>query len=135
MTLIAIIWTIILLEIAALHLLWAARIWVPIREEEALARAVVGSAGITRMPGMVPCAAVALALAVAASLPWWDVFGLRRAALLAMALVFLARGAATYIPAIARLCPEEPFRSLNRKAYGPLCLMLGILAALLATVA
>ncbi|MGR3466460.1 MAG: hypothetical protein ACU0CI_01160, partial [Shimia sp.] len=40
-----------LLLIAALHALWALRIWWPIREEAALARAVVGTEGITRMPG------------------------------------------------------------------------------------
>ena len=128
MMLAALIWTVVLLDLAALHAAWAARVWVPISDEARLARAVVGSAGIERMPGPAACATVATLLAIGATLPWWDALGLARAALLAAGLVLGLRGVAAYLPAWARLTPEEPFRSLDRQAYGPLCLALSLLA-------
>ena len=42
-----------LIVIAAVHLLWALGFWWPIKDEAALARAVVGTKGIDRMPGAV----------------------------------------------------------------------------------
>ena len=41
------------------------------------------------------------------------------------AAVFAARGAVGYITVWARLTPEEPFRSYDRRYYAPLCLLLG----------
>ncbi|PWJ20484.1 DUF3995 domain-containing protein [Jannaschia seohaensis] len=131
----AIIWSVVLADLATLHLLWAARIWFSIREEAELARAVVGTAGVERMPGPVLCAAVALALGLAATLPWWAAFGLQRAALLALSVVFFLRGLAPFTGPWARLTPEEPFRRLDRAAFGPLCLALAVLAASLGSVA
>jgi len=45
-TFIALLASIGLIVIAAAHLLWALGIWWPIKDEAALARAVVGSKGI-----------------------------------------------------------------------------------------
>lgn len=128
MTLTAVIWSVVLADLAALHLLWALRVWLPTGHERSLARAVLGTRGVEHMPGPVACLVVATALAVAASLPWWDAFGLQRAALLAAGAVFACRGVAAYVPAWERLTPEHPFRKLDRAVYGPLCLALGLLA-------
>lgn len=122
----------VLAALAALHLAWAIGWWVPIREEAALARAVVGTRGVTRMPGPVPCALVAVALAFLATLPLTPGFPGRRLLLAAAALVFLARGVLPYTAFWHRLLPEQPFSQLDRQVYGPLCLALGAGLALLA---
>lgn len=110
---------------AALHLLWAIGAWVPIRDEAALARATVGAPGNTKMPGPIPCALVSVALSFAAALPHLTTFPLRTLLLLGIAAVFLLRGMAAYLPAWRKLVPEEPFATLDRRYYGPLCLLLG----------
>ena len=119
--------------LAALHLLWAIGFWIPIRDETALARAVLGTKGVTRMPGPVPCALVAVALAFAAILPFRPGFPFRDVLMPLIAAVFILRGIAAYLPAWRKLVPEQPFATLDRKAYGPLCLALGIGYLTLAT--
>ena len=42
-----------------------------------------------------------------------------------IATVFLARGVAGYVPAWRRLQSAEPFTTLDRRYYAPLCLALG----------
>jgi hypothetical protein len=122
----AVILSVVLLAIAALHLLWGIGFWWPIRDEAGLARAVVGRAGITRMPGAVPCASVGTALMVLASwlyLPQeiWFV----RAGTGIAAGVFVLRGIAAWVPAFQRITPEPAFRRLDTALYGPLCLAIG----------
>jgi len=125
MIVLAVSLSVVLLMAAALHLLWALGHFWPGHDEAALARAAVGTAGITRMPGAVPCALVTVALLFAAAWPWLPAGSLRTLGLVTLALVFLGRGAAAYVPAFAALSPEEPFRTLDRRAYGPICLGLG----------
>ncbi len=115
----------VLIVLAALHLLWALGWWFPLAEERALARAVVGARGIERMPGAVPSSLVVVALLFAAAWPWFGPSGLKTSGLAALTLVFLGRGAASYLPAWRRIVPEQPFATLDRRAYGPLCLALG----------
>ena len=55
MTLLALIASLGLIIITAIYLLWALGYWWPIKDETALARAVVGTKGITKMPGAVAC--------------------------------------------------------------------------------
>lgn len=112
--------------IACLHLMWAIGFWIPIKDEEQLAKAVVGSRGITRMPGAVACAVVTLALAFATVLPHLANYPGRSVLMLGISVVFLARGVATYTPQWRRRVPEEPFASLDRSLYGPLCVAIGI---------
>jgi hypothetical protein len=122
---ITVILTLILLAIAALHLMWAIGWWFPIRDEAALARAVVGTAGITRMPGAVACALVVVALLAVIAILWWPQGWLRTTGLWGAAAVFLLRGAVAYTPLMDGAAPEEPFRSLNRRWYSPLILLIG----------
>ncbi len=118
--------SVVLIALAALHLLWAIGYWIPIRDEEQLAKAVVGTRDITRMPGAVPCALVTLALTFAAILPHNPGFPARDLLMPAIAVVFLARGAAAFVPAWRKRVPQEPFATLDRSVYGPLCLIIGI---------
>lgn len=124
----------LLSAVAALHALWGMRIWWPLGDEQKLARAVVGARNIEKMPSRISCFLVALALAfialvtlqlgkVAAPIPLPD-WALALAGLCS-AGVFIVRGVAGFLPFWARLAPEEPFRSYDRKYYAPLCLILG----------
>lgn len=125
MIVLAVTLTVVLLMAAGIHLLWALGHFWPGHDQAALARAAVGTAGITRMPGAVPCALVTVALLFAAAWPWLGDSSLRTLGLAALSIVFLGRGAAAHVPAFAALSPEEPFRTLDRRAYGPICLGLG----------
>jgi hypothetical protein len=116
----------VLIAIAGVHILWGVGYWFPIRDEAALARAVVGTHGITRMPGAVPCALVAVALLFLASVLFWPTGGLRQGMLWAAAAVFGLRGAVAYAPFWRRIVPEQPFARLDRQFYAPLCLLIGI---------
>lgn len=125
MSLLAYVLSTLLLIPAALHLLWAMGYWTPIRDEAQLARSVVGAPGITRMPGAVACALVAVVLFFAALLPHLVWFPYRNLLQSGFAAVFLLRGSAAFLPAWRRLVPEQPFATLDRRFYGPLCLLLG----------
>ena len=45
---------------------------------------------------------------------------------LLLALVFLGRGVAGVLPAFERAAPEQPYLSLNRRIYSPLCVLAGL---------
>jgi hypothetical protein len=120
-----------LLAIGIAHLLWSIGILWPIRDEALLARAVVGSPGVERMPPKVRSLGVAililLACVVAFSVADPVSGGLPLTFLAALAaLLFLGRGAIGYTDWWRTRTPEEPFRSLDRKTYSPLCLILGV---------
>ncbi len=115
----------LLLIPAALHLLWAIGYWTPIRDEAQLARAVVGAPGITRMPSAVACAVVAVGLIFAALLPHLGWFPFRKLLLSLFAAIFLLRGGAAFLPVWRKLVPEQRFATLDRRFYGPLCLLVG----------
>lgn len=61
-------------------------------------------------------------------LPQW----LQMLALWGLILVFLGRGLITYTPIAARYSVVEPFQTLNRKYYSPLCVLLGLCLLVLA---
>ncbi|MDP1729752.1 MAG: DUF3995 domain-containing protein [Devosia sp.] len=119
-----------LLAVAIAHFVWSVGGTWPIRDEALLARTVVGLPGITRMPPRIMSFGVALATLAAgvAALAladdsgggaWLTIIG----ALLAM--VFLGRGAIGFTAAWRARFPEEPFATLDRKNYSPLCLAIG----------
>ncbi len=120
--------------LAGLHVYWGqGGLW-PEEDEAALARTVVGAAGIREMPAASACYGVASLLFFAGLWPLM-ITGLLHALLpmellvlfgYALSAVFLARGAAAYHPAFRRIFPEEPFATLDRQRYGPLCLMIGV---------
>jgi hypothetical protein len=119
-----------LLMVAVAHLLWSlGRTW-PIRNETLLAQTVVGLPGITRMPPKVASFAVsvlvlaagvvALALADHTSGSWW-----LTALGVVLAAVFIGRGVLGYTPGWRARFPTEPFATLDRKNYSPLCFWIG----------
>ena len=129
--LIAAVVGIALLAVAIAHLLWSFGLMWPIRDEKLLARTVVGFPGIQRMPakyksfGVAVAAFAACTIAFSVADPTSGGVALTVLALVA-GLVFLARGAIGYTAWWATKTPEEPFRTLDRKNYSPLCLALGV---------
>lgn len=121
---------VLLLAVAMAHFAWGlGKTW-PLNAEPMLARTVIGSAGLERMPprlrslavglGALAAGVVAVALAddSGGGMPL-DLLGLL------LAVAFLARGVLGYTGWWARRTPEEPFRTLDRRNYSPLCLALG----------
>lgn len=124
----------ILFVIAVFHIYWAfGGVW-PGKDEASAARTVAGFEGMTKMPPPAAAIAVALAVSVAAllalalagtiSLPMPD--WLVRLASWGAAAVFISRGIAGYMPAWRRLTPEQPFATLDKRLYSPLCMLLGL---------
>lgn len=125
-----------LLVIALLHLAWGLGVRWPVGDETRLVATVIGIRGQTTMPTLGPCVAVAVALAVVATLVFRQALTpgpFTRLALIAAAAVFLARAIAPWLPVWRRLTPQQPFARLDRLVYGPLCLL--IAAGLAAVVA
>lgn len=116
----------VLIPLAVLHILWGIGFWFPIEDEAQLVRTVAGFSDATEMPGAVACALVAVALMMAVTCLWWPPGPFRFLALCVIGAVFLARGAAAFTPFWRKLTPMEPFATLDRKYYGPMCLALGL---------
>lgn len=119
--------------IAMLHASWGLGNHWPAGSAQALAKAAVGTRGVTRMPPPSQCFAVA---AILAGVACWPLFALgllaeawpRWLTLVAgagIAAVFFGRGVAGYISTWRRRFPEEPFATYDRRYYSPLCLALG----------
>ena len=116
--------------LSVLHLVWGFGVTWPEADSRALARRVAGFKGIDRMPRPAACFFVAAMLAFAAlatlmaaglaptRYPEWIVL----TAVSAVAAVFGLRGVLAYSPAWRARTPEEPFATLDRRFYGPLCL-------------
>ena len=119
-----------LLMVALAHFLWSlGKTW-PIRDETLLARTVIGTPGATRMPNRLLTLAVslltlaagivALSLADHASGGWpLTLLGV------GLAAIFIGRGILGYTPGWRARFPAEPFATLDRKNYSPLCLWTG----------
>lgn len=131
---------VVLTIVAVLHAYWAFGGRWPGHDELSLARTVVGSKGVTTMPARGPTLVVALLIFVAGVLALAPVGVspivlppmLQTLAIAALAVVFLARGAIGFTPLFRRLQAEEPFATLDRRLYSPLCLALGAGFAVLA---
>ncbi|WP_411642180.1 DUF3995 domain-containing protein [Loktanella agnita] len=124
MMVLAILMSLILGAVALLHVFWGFGIWLPIRDEAALTRAVVGARGVTRMPGPIPCFLVALALGLVIAALWTQGWMISRIILWLAIVVFLGRGLLAYTKHWRKMTPEEPFATYDRRIYGPFCLML-----------
>jgi hypothetical protein len=120
-----------LVSLSALHLSWAAGFTWPASDETRLAESV---AGLRQMPSTMTCVVVGGGLGFAAA----AVAGLggsdRSARVLrsGIALGFIIRGVAGVTGKTNRLVSWQPsshFITLDRRYYGPLCLMIGAAAA------
>jgi len=142
---IAIALGIVLLEISLLHYYWAFGGFWPGTDEISLAKTVVGSAPSKSgepapMPARPITFLVATAIIAAAFFPiiWAGLIipypihaSLVMVGMWVLTAIFLLRGASGMLPLFDRFSPEEPFRTLNRKFYSPLCLLIGLGFALL----
>ncbi len=128
MTFIALLASAGLIIIAAVHLLWALGFWWPIKDETALARAVVGSKGIKKMPGATSCSLVVVALLFAAAWPWFPDSRLKSLGLFGIAVVFHLRAIASYASLMKRATPVQPFRRLDDTYYAPRCMVFGVVS-------
>ena len=120
-----------LFALAGIHLYWGLGGRWPGHDEASMVEHVVGRTRGMRAPGLLASAGVALALAaggllIAATLTPtpWD--GWLKAARWGLFAVFAGRGLATYVPAVFRYAEGTPFATLNRRAYGPLCLAIAL---------
>ena len=91
----------VFMVLAALHMLWGLRIWWPLDDEQALARAVVGSKNIEKMPSSLSCFLVTAALSAIALLAM-TLGGLVGLAALPRWLVFLAGLGSAAVMLLAR---------------------------------
>lgn len=119
-----------LLIVAFAHLLWALGTNWPFGSEPVLANAVIGTPGRTRMPNrwLVFLTAVLLLVAAIAAMALADPTSggmVRNAVGVLFALGFVARGVIAYTPAWRARHSVEPFATLDRKNYAPLCLWVG----------
>lgn len=124
----------LLAAIAALHVAWGFGLRWPARDERSLVALVIGATGQTRMPPLVQCLFAATAI-FAAGVVALLLAGVIRVPLPVdfvtligafVVLVFAGRGIAAYVSAWRRHFAQEPFASMDRTWYGPLCLLLAI---------
>ena len=129
----------VLMLIGLVHLSWALGSTFPRKDEQTLARTVVGSRGIEKMPPRWASAFVAVCLFIAGlwALALRDYGPLKLPQLidllggLAITAAFTLRGVLGVLPTFERLAPEQPFLKLNRRVYSPLCFLIGVGFALL----
>ena len=120
---------VVLLAVAIAHFLWSIGSRWPIRDPELLARTVIGKPGVVRVPKLasfiisllvLAAGLLALSLADHTAGGWWlTLIGVLLAA------VFLGRGAIGYTERWRATFSVEPFATLDRKNYSPICLALG----------
>lgn len=138
-SLIALILFAVLAVVSAFHAYWGiGGVW-PASDEPTLARTVIGSKGVTSMPpswltlsvaafillaGIIPLASAGL---VPGLLPSWMItMGMG-----VLTFIFLVRGVAGYLPFFRDSQVEEPFATLDRTYFSPLCIALGLGFAIL----
>ena len=118
-----------LLVVAFAHLLWALGTAWPLQSEELLAQTVVGSPGVKRMPNRFLTLLVAIGLFIVAlsAMALADPGGgVPRTVIGAIfALIFVGRGVLGYTSWWRARHPTEPFATLDRRNYSPLCLWIG----------
>ncbi|MHB1500632.1 MAG: DUF3995 domain-containing protein [Candidatus Dormibacteria bacterium] len=123
--------SIVLAWLSALHLSWAAGSTWPATDESRLADCVVG---LPQMPSRRACLVVGagLGLAAAAVSGGGGTHRLARVARATIASAFIVRGAAGVTGNTNRLVswkPSSHFAALDRRYYGPLCVLIGAAAA------
>jgi hypothetical protein len=131
MTALALVLTVIIAAIAAIHAYWAAGGLWPGTNPAELSAIVYGIPNARPAPRL-----TALVAAIIAGVAAWPLLlaplvgrhlapELAMAGGLALAAVFLLRGVAGFTPWMARRHSAEPFATYNRRYYSPLCLALG----------
>lgn len=120
-----------LLAVSMAHFLWSIGSTWPIRDEQLLARTVVGTANVQKMPSRFASLLLAIAIlaggVVALSLADPDGGGPTLSVLgILGGLIFLVRGIVGFTPWFTAKTPDPIFRLIDRRVYSPLCLALGV---------
>lgn len=122
----------ILFVVAIVHAGWAFGMNWPAKDEQTLIKTVIGHPDIKKMPNRYLTLVVALAITLAGlcalvgaevimpPLPNWMI----DSALVILALIFAARGASSYVTDGPLGQRVEPFATLDRRYFAPLCLLL-----------
>lgn len=116
-----------LLAIAIAHFVWSLGGTWPLRDRGVLIRSVYGRPGATRMPSRLATFVMSVLILVAGILALSLADHAAGGTLLTLAgvvlgLIFLGRGVAGYTPQWRAVFSEEPFATLDRRNYSPLCL-------------
>jgi hypothetical protein len=131
MSFIALAIFLLLTAIAGIHVAWGTGVRWPRKTEADLVATVIGHRS-DKMPTPNQCYLAALAICISGIIALM-LAGLIDASVLAFtvplagaaaALVFAGRGIAGYVPVWRARHPREPFASLDRHYYSPLCLLL-----------
>lgn len=124
-----------LLTVSLAHFLWAIGSKWPVKDPALLAHTVIGMPGVERVPRFASLIVALLVLAAAAigsSLGDKDSGGLLLTlAGVALTLVFGLRGILGYTAWWRSRHPIEPFATLDRRIYSPLCLIVAVCFAIL----
>ncbi|HEV7319570.1 MAG TPA: DUF3995 domain-containing protein [Ensifer sp.] len=134
LTIIAVLIFLVLGGIAGLHAYWATGGLWPCRDEASLVRTVVGTKHRSVMPPAWLAWIVSVLILVAALLPLSVTPflagvlppALTYCGLTVLTAIFCARGLLAFSAAFHRRHSAEPFATLDRRIYGPLCLSIGI---------
>ena len=138
MTLVFIVINFFILSIIGFfHLYWGFGGMWPGRDEQSLAKAVVGSNGITAMPPRAITLIVSACLFLASIWPliWLGLIetplplAIRELGMIGLIVIFIGRGIAGYVPSFRRKNSELPFANYDRQYYSPLCFMIGVFFA------
>ncbi|HEY0853315.1 MAG TPA: DUF3995 domain-containing protein [Devosia sp.] len=124
-----------LLTVSIAHFLWAIGSKWPIRDPALLAHTVIGAPGVERVPRL---AALVVALLVLAAAAIGSALGdktsgglLLTLAGIVLTLVFGIRGVLGYTSWWRARHPVEPFATLDKRIYSPLCLIVAVCFAVL----
>lgn len=120
--------------IAVLHAYWAWGGPWPGHDEASLAKTVVGAPGMETMPPAGLTVLVAILIFIAGLLPLVFVSGVPSIlpaslvwmGMVLIATIFLVRGILAFTPIFRSRHPQQPFATLDRRFYGPLCLVIGV---------
>jgi hypothetical protein len=130
----------VLTAIAVAHLMWAFGSRWPARNERELVAQVIGRTGQRQMPPPFQCALAALAIFLAGvsalvvsnflivplPAPAITMLGF------VVAAIFGVRGLAAYHPVWRETFSQEPFATMDRTKFGPLCLLFALGFAVMA---
>jgi len=125
---------IVLSAIALVHVHWGSGGLWPCKDLQTLVNTVIGTKGMTRMPPTGLTLGVAILIGCAGLFPLLSVyapddilpFNLVTFGMVVLALIFIGRGIASFSGLFRRMQASEPFVTLDRKYYGPLCLIIGV---------
>lgn len=123
----------VLFVVSLLHFLWATGSPWPCSDQQSLLRTVVGHPQLKRFPSPLLTALAATVIGLAGLMALWAGGVLllplpdwiRTAGILVLTGIFLLRGLSTYTSRRIWTAPLEPFATLDRRIFAPLCIALG----------